>query len=497
VAAVVCASLLLFPTLSRLRELWSEVADTSYGHGPLLVILVCWLIYRATDAAERPRGGSWLAVILLALASTAWASAVASVTTSVGLALWPPICVLLLASLYGWRYARRVTLPLLLLYFALPVWGPLNNLVLWPLTVKMASLGVGALQLDALIDGNFVAVPSGRFEIIAGCSGQHFLMVACVIGLTIAHLNELRGRAFLLVAAVAVAFALVMNWIRVVGIIAIGYYTEMRHPLVAQGHLMFGWVLFAAAILLYCLWARWYVNRTPHSSPQERTEHSTEYRPASLGQGVLTASALVALGIGPSWFALAEAQNQSSSQAEQGFSVRMPRGDDQWIGPLLSDSPLRPHFVGFAAERLAAYRSAADGTVAHAYANVYVRQRQGAELVGFDNQLLPEAIWDVNSVAQTAPSGWMDPYAEFTAQTHSGTRWLLRRTYSVAGRPLAGEWQSKVALGLGRMGLRSPAAGLLLLGIECRADCAVERAQMDSAWQRLAPQLLDSVRGHR
>ncbi len=486
VLLVVAVTLLVLPTIFQLRHLWTELGDAGYGHGPLLVVVVIWLLYRDSAVSQRPAGAGaarWVALATVAVLSVAWAAAEAASTSSIGQAIWPLLAWTVLASVYGWREARRFALPLGLLYFALPVWLPVTNYILWPLTIKVTSFAVQLLGLNAYVDRNFITIPSGSFEIIAGCSGQHFLLVACVIGLLIARLNDLQARQFWIVFGAAIAFALVTNWIRVTTIVIVGYVTEMRHPMVAEGHLTFGWLLFAAVILLYCVCARWYLNRLPPTAPAAPAQTLAA---AGSARGIAIA-ALALAALGPLWLAAARAQ--AADARDRGAVFKLPETHAEWIGPLAVDSPVRPEFLGADIERRGVYRSV-NAVEVSVYSNLYLAQRQGGELVGYGNALLPDSLWNL-ATAQYAPRGaaMAAEYRELSVADRGGATWVVRYAYVVAGRTIAGDLQSKVALGLAALTLRPPRAGIVVMGARCAESCAEATAAVASAWDTLMPDL--------
>ena len=57
--------------------------------------------------------------------------------------------------------------------------------------------------------------------------------------------------------AVALALALITNWVRVYTLIIVGQYSDMQHYLITTDHYMYGWVLYGVAMIVFF----WYVRR--------------------------------------------------------------------------------------------------------------------------------------------------------------------------------------------------------------------------------------------
>jgi exosortase/archaeosortase family protein len=86
------------------------------------------------------------------------------------------------------------------------------------------------------------------FEVSLACSGSGFLMEGLAIAVLLGELEQASvGRRLRLIAAMVIV-ALVTNWLRVLALIDIGYSTAMRHLLVTDYHVMFGYVLFVLVL---------------------------------------------------------------------------------------------------------------------------------------------------------------------------------------------------------------------------------------------------------
>jgi exosortase/archaeosortase family protein len=89
--------------------------------------------------------------------------------------------------------------------------------------------------------------PWGTIVIADGCSGLRYLVIALLIAYLLCLLNRYPIKISIMVLIIATFLGLITNWIRILIIILIGYYTEMQHSLV-RDHEFFGWVLFAGIL---------------------------------------------------------------------------------------------------------------------------------------------------------------------------------------------------------------------------------------------------------
>ncbi len=179
-----------------------------------------------------------------------------------GSALLPLQFLAAIATCLGIPAARRLAWPATFLYFGLPVWGPLNG-VLQALTVRVAQFLIQLVGVPAYVEGNYVQLPEGTFQIASGCSGLSFFIVALTLGAFACtlHVHQWRNRWKLMLAALLAG--LVANWLRVSSLIVIGYLTDMQSYLIRVDHLLYGWVLFIVAMLPVFWLTRRYTDADP------------------------------------------------------------------------------------------------------------------------------------------------------------------------------------------------------------------------------------------
>jgi EpsI family protein len=124
------------------------------------------------------------------------------------------------------------------------------------LTTAMVTRLVAWTGVPAFIEGNFVHVPAGTFEIASGCSGLNYLVVGLALGglYGLMYLDRWKHRIALL--GIAAVLALVSNWIRVYSLILVGHLSDMQHYLITVEHHIYGWVLFLVLMAPMLLVAR-------------------------------------------------------------------------------------------------------------------------------------------------------------------------------------------------------------------------------------------------
>lgn len=93
--------------------------------------------------------------------------------------------------------------------------------------------------MPVYIEGLYIFIPQGAFEVAEACSGIRFLISTIVLGLLLAHLlyRDLRLRALLVAAAVSIP--IVANGLRAYGIVMIGHWFGMEQA-AGTDHIVYG-----------------------------------------------------------------------------------------------------------------------------------------------------------------------------------------------------------------------------------------------------------------
>ncbi|MCS3904332.1 exosortase [Methylohalomonas lacus] len=274
--------------LSGLFSLWL-VFDETYGHGLLVAATSLFLTFRALNVKRYdPISPNWYYALPLLLLSMLLEVAAVIGVELVQYLLLPVIILLSFALVAGTGEAKRIVVPLGLLYFAIPLWDHLNNALLALTTVVVQYL-VQLSGITAHITGNSIFIPSGEIMIVSGCSGIRYFIIGSFLGVLGSYLNCITLKRQLLLITAAVFLSLLANWVRVYIIILIAYFSEMQSPLV-DDHEMLGWVVFLLFILpLLILSSR-------YSSPGDTGGH-TQAADNSPGQRLYKRPAMELAGV--------------------------------------------------------------------------------------------------------------------------------------------------------------------------------------------------------
>lgn len=233
------------PTLLAFPGAWLDFRS----HGFVIAVFCLWQIwiYRAylvPFAVE-----SLLPRLVVALLSTLWMIATVLGVRAIHMTILPMVALTWIAAVYGMPAVRRMVPVALVFTIALPVWEVLLGTLQW-MTVSVNGTLIGLAGLNATLSGNQIIFPFGIVEVAQSCAGLAFFMSGLTISVIYAQLFLVSRRARIATIAVGISLAIISNWIRVFGLVLIGYYTRMTSPLMGE-HGTYGWVIFAVVCGLF------------------------------------------------------------------------------------------------------------------------------------------------------------------------------------------------------------------------------------------------------
>lgn len=226
--------------------------DGSYSHAYLIPFIFAYLVWDAHARREITTAAHPLFLPLLILALYALFVAQAAQFSFMERVLTP--LPLLFAFLCVFRFRFSLLIPVLLLWFITPIWGVLT-VPLQESSARAVESAMRLTQIPTFVDGNFVQIPAGVFEIAEGCSGLRYVISALAIALVYCHLYLRSKRSMLMFTLMAVVGAILTNWLRILLLVLIGHFSDMKSEII-RDHNMFGWYLFIPLMLLLARFGR-------------------------------------------------------------------------------------------------------------------------------------------------------------------------------------------------------------------------------------------------
>jgi len=372
---------LYWPVVESLRERWT--LSQSYSHGYVIVLVAAYFIalrlsdWRHLRIAPAPSA----LMLLVPVGLIGFFGNVAQIQLLQQLML-PASLWLWIAAVFGWRVARGLFFPIALLYTTIPMWDflvrPLRNL-----TVFSTQHFIDAINVPALVIGNRIHLPSGIIEVEDGCSGHNFFMAATVIGLVQAYWSFHAWPRRIAIVLLAMLVGIVSNWVRVILLVLIAYYSEMRNPLIYD-HLNFGWMVFAVALVFYFIISRRLMVGDSGSAPSSA---DSAFAPVSWPRvSAYAVSATLILALFPIGFAWQSSRILAKSDGLPAPARAQPLDANWW-----------PEYQGFDVRQ--SWHINWGNTLYDMVALTYLEQRRDKKLIYFRNR-----IADENAIRQ--PERW-------------------------------------------------------------------------------------------
>lgn len=457
--AIVLVSLLVFwPTTSSLIERWTDNVHRTYTHGYAVLALTLWLLWRGRDRWEYCKLTPVpAAAVLLVAQGVLWLVVYRAGLQIAHQTLLPVMMLTALFTCFGMRLTRAMSLPVLFLYFAIPLWNLVNPLLQW-ISVFAVRLLLRIADIPAHFVGNSIHIPAGTFEIAGGCSGLHFFIVACVIAVLQGEVNRDNLRIRCRMVVLAGLLAMFTNWIRVLILVVVGHVTDMQHYLVAEEHYSFGWFMFAGTMTVYFLITRrWPADGAEEDPRSNEADASAISRPA-------VALALLTLCAVPAWSYLFTPVPGAAALPDP-----FPADSRAWSRSEVSAPEWTPVFVGADREVSAVFDN--EAMRVEGYSALYAQQRQGKELVGHENSAFGPTLMP-RRVSETA----IAPWKASRAIDRRGDTWLVLHAYRVDD-----DWHSRALTLQLSYAVRSlfaaPLAAIVVLRARCDGeDCTEAQA---------------------
>jgi len=477
-------------TTLYLGELWSRLADGPYGHGFLVLAISLYLAYerRGKILALVPCPSAF-ALPAIAACALVWLAAALADIQVVQAVILLPLIISVIWAVAGGDVMRQLLFPVLFIAFALPLWSPLLP-VLREVTAAGAFFLTRLSGITAHLQDYEVQLSSGQLSIETACSGLNYFMAALTLGVLYAYLNYRDFRSRLLVVVMTAGAAVLANILRVFVIIYLADITDMQHPLV-QDHLMLGWYLFGALVLVL-LFVDHLIYRRRAALSDTAAESVVKAGSAGCGHGharhillLLAATMMIVSGPAVAWWV--KHQNAGAPN----WLHELPAGESTWSGPAPVDDSWMPVYHGANALRRGYHK---DGDRVLLYVGLYPQQRQGSELINDLNSISDGDIWKQTGAERPVVSAGGRQVTETELVSAGGRRRLVWYCYRVAGRYTTSRYVAKTLQLYGLLTGRQGAA-VIAMAAEHDRDIAEVRGELGDFLAAMEPALARVVDG--
>jgi len=264
-AAMVPAAIVAVGLAVMFAPVFVKLAHTVWntdeqGHGPIILALVLWLLWQRRErfavatAQPKPAGFWGWAWLVFGLALYVLGRVQSIVMFEMGSIM--PLLIGALSVTFGWRVVRVAAFPIFFLLFAVPLPGPLVDMLTQPLKQAVSFVAEQFLYAAGYpISRTGVILMVGPFQLLVAdaCAGLNSMFTLEALGLfymnVIGHTSKLRNT---LLALLIIPMSFTANVIRVMVLVLVTYHfgDEAGQGIV---HGAAGMLLFIVALFLMFL----------------------------------------------------------------------------------------------------------------------------------------------------------------------------------------------------------------------------------------------------
>ena len=236
---------LFWDTVSSATKLWWNIP--TYNYAFLILPISAYLVWRKREEvrAETPSGSLW-GVAVTAIFALLWLVCdLAQVNEGRHIAFVGMLQGILLACL-GWRIFKLLAFPFLYLWLLVPT-GTVFLPHLQEIATHISSSILRWVGIPVYVDGVLIEVPSGRYEVEPGCAGLNFILATAALAPLYVYFFYRAAWKRLVAVVLALFLAIIMNGVRIAGIIALAEWSNRRLNIV-DDHLLYGWAFFVLVL---------------------------------------------------------------------------------------------------------------------------------------------------------------------------------------------------------------------------------------------------------
>lgn len=384
---------------AAMADIWWN--SSTYGHCLFVLPIAGWLVWqRAPEIAAIVPRAWWPGLLIVAAGAGGWLLGQAA---GVGIARHLGLVMMLqgaVVACLGPAVARGLLFPLCYLWFLVPA-GDVLVPPLQTITARMCMALLWLVGVPARIEGVFITIPNGYYEVAEACSGVKFLVAMIAYGALVANVCFRRVGRRLVFMAGAVAMPILANGVRAFGTIYVGHLTD-GEVAGSFDHVVYGWFFFAFVLAATMALSWRFFDRGPHDRWLDaQALQPVPPLPERPARAAWVGGAVLALVLAPVGWGAAVAGQAAAVPTR----IALP----DVPGWTRVAEPRRhgwqPRFDGADARAIGHYRDGA-GRIVDLAIVAYATQAEGREIVGYGQGAVdPEGDWAWTDDSPAPPGG--------------------------------------------------------------------------------------------
>ena len=368
-------------TFMAMVSIWDR--SETFAHGFVIAPISAWLVWRRRHFIHNlPIEPSLFGVVVGLGAGFAWLLGELASVDAVSQFALVGMLVGFVWAVMGTAVVRTYAFPIGFLFFMVP-FGEFLFPTMMDWTTHFIIWAVRASGVPVYAEGYNLVIPSGRWQVVEGCSGVRYLMASVVVGSLYAYLNYRSTQKRLIFVAASIVVPIFANWLRAYGIVMLGHLSNNKLAAGAD-HLVYGWVFFGIIIMiLFWIGSRWQeAEEEAPVAPVTAAGALAQATPSTGARVGWVAAAVVAVGL---WLPLL---GYLDRQGEHGVvQIGELAGTAKWVPAATAlPPPWKPRYQGMRAQSHAVFSG--EGARIGVFITYYRDQQAGEELINSENRIL-------------------------------------------------------------------------------------------------------------
>jgi len=245
---------LFHSSLTTMVLYWYD--NEEFGHAFLLPAISFYFIWQKRyEFLEVSVTKTWVGIAIVFAGVLLYLLGVLSAIYTIQQNAMVLVIIGLFVSLLGTEISKKVTIPLLLLFFMVPLPGFLYNTLSNNLQLLSSQIGVFVIRLfdiSVYLEGNVIDLGVYKLQVVEACSGLRYLFPLMTLGLIASYIykSSILKKAIIFLSTIPITVLMNSFRIGMIGVLVEYYGIEMAEGFL---HDFEGWIIFMACMFILIL----------------------------------------------------------------------------------------------------------------------------------------------------------------------------------------------------------------------------------------------------